>query len=91
MNARVIARRMMARRTLGLLVSAAMLALAGCGETAQTAGQGGAKKADAKGWEGAQSTFYMAEGYKSGDKTAWEAQLKARAERGQNEYGRTQK
>jgi outer membrane biogenesis lipoprotein LolB len=74
-----------------LVLLAAVAALAGCGETAQTAGQGAAKKADAKAWEGAQTTVYMADGYKSGDKTAWEAQLKARTERGQNEYTRTQK
>jgi hypothetical protein len=29
---------------------------------------------------------YTADGYKAGDKTAWESQLKARTERGQNEY-----
>jgi hypothetical protein len=29
---------------------------------------------------------HTASGYKAGDKTAWEAQLKARTERGQNEY-----
>jgi hypothetical protein len=34
---------------------------------------------------------YTAEGFKPGDKAAWEAHLKARAERGQNEYTRTQK
>ncbi len=83
---------MIARGTLGRLVCVtAMLVLAGCGERAQTAGQGATKKSDTKGWEGAQTTVYMAEGYKSGDKAAWEAQLKARAERGQNEYTRTQK
>jgi outer membrane biogenesis lipoprotein LolB len=79
-----------ARRTLALLVvAAALLPLVGCGERAQTAGA--AKKIDAKGWEGTQNTLYSAEGYKAGDKAAWEAHLKARAERGQNEYTRTQK
>jgi hypothetical protein len=83
---------MIAPGKLGLLVcAAAVLALSGCGEKAQTAPQGAAKKSDAKGWEGAQSTLFMADGYKSGDKGAWEAQLKARTERGQNEYTRTQK
>jgi hypothetical protein len=89
----VTARALTARGAMGcgalapLMCAAAMLALAGCGDSSQ----GAAKKSDAKGWEGAQSTVYMADGYKSGDKAAWEAQLKARVERGQNEYTRTQK
>ena len=74
-----------------LAMAGALLGLAGCGERAQTAGQGATKKADAKGWEGAQTTLYTAEGFKAGDKAAWEAHLKARTERGQNEYTRTQK
>jgi hypothetical protein len=42
---------------------------------------------DAKAWEGTTTgAGYTANGYKAGDKTAWEAQLKARTERGQNEY-----
>jgi hypothetical protein len=72
-----------------VLVSAAALAVAGCGERAQTAGQGAAKKVDAKAWEGAPGTVFAADGFKAGDKTAWEAHLKARTERGQNEYTRT--
>jgi hypothetical protein len=47
------------------------------------------KKSDAKGWEGVAQATHTADGYKAGDKVAWEAQLKARAERGQNEYSRT--
>jgi hypothetical protein len=74
------------RGTIALLMAAAVaVPLAGCGEKAQTAA---GKKSDAKGWEGTQAT-HSAEGYKAGDKAAWEAQLKARAERGQNEYART--
>lgn len=81
---------MIARSRLALLaVAGALLGLAGCGEREQTAGA--AKKIDAKAWEGAQTTLYSADGFKSGDKAAWEAHLKARAERGQNEYTRTQK
>jgi hypothetical protein len=70
-----------------LMVTAAALPLAGC-DKAQTAGQGAAKKADTQAWEGvtAAGAGYTASGYKAGDKTAWEAQLKARTERGQNEY-----
>ncbi len=79
---------MMMRGTLGVLLAAAVsLTLAGCGEKAQTIEVGGAKKSDAKAWEGvAAGNQYTADGYKTGDKTAWESQLKARTERGQNEY-----
>jgi hypothetical protein len=79
---------MIGRSTLALMMAVAVV---GCGEKPQTAGQGPVKKSDAKGWEGSQTMAYTAEGYKPGDKAAWEAQLKARAERGQNEYTRTQK
>ena len=78
---------MMTRGTIALLMATAIaVPLAGC-DKAQTAGQGAAKKADAKAWEGiTDGAGYTASGYKAGDKTAWEAQLKARTERGQNEY-----
>ncbi len=69
-----------------LIASAAAIALSGCGEKAQTAGS--EKRTDAKPWEGGQAA-YTADGWKAGDKAAWEAQLKARTERGQNEYPRT--
>jgi hypothetical protein len=83
---------MIARGTIAMLMASAVaLPLVGCGEKAQTAGQGPVKKSDTKAWEGAQNTAYADAGYKPGDKAAWEAHLKARAERGQNEYTRTQK
>jgi hypothetical protein len=72
--------------TLGLALAAA-LALAGC-EKAQTVDPGSARKSDTRSWEGTQA-MHTASGYKSGDKAAWEAHLKARAERGQNEYSHT--
>jgi hypothetical protein len=79
---------MIARGTIAMLMASAVaVPFAGCGEKAQTATP--AKKADAQAWEGVQSTAYAAEGFKAGDKAAWEAHLKARAERGQNEYSRT--
>jgi hypothetical protein len=80
---------MMTRGTIALLMATAVaVPLAGCGEKAQTAGGASTKKADGKAWEAVQSA-HVADGYKSGDKAAWEAQLKARTERGQNEYTRT--
>jgi hypothetical protein len=78
---------MMARRTVGwLLLPAVAVALAACGEKPQTAS---GKKSDAKPWEGLAQTTHSADGYKAGDKAVWEAQLKSRTERGQNEYTRT--
>jgi len=62
------------------------VALSACGEKPQTAS---ARKTDAKPWEGLAQATHSADGYKAGDKGAWEAQLKARTERGQNEYPRT--
>ena len=73
----------MRRSTIGLALMA--LAVAGCGEKAQTAT--GAKKTDAKAWESSQYT-YAAEGWKGGDQAAWEAQMRIRAQ-GQNEYSRS--
>jgi hypothetical protein len=78
------------RGTIAMLMATAVaLPLAACGEKPQTTGQGANKKADAKAWEGVTAGGeYTAGGYKAGDKTAWESQLKARTERGQNEYSR---
>ena len=70
-----------------LLASVVAAALTGCGEKSQELGPSSSKKSDAKAWEGvATGGEYTAGGYKAGDKAAWEAQLKARTERGQNEY-----
>jgi hypothetical protein len=75
--------------SLALLVAALVVVpLAGCGEKPQTAAGTAVKKADTPGWEGGQAA-YNDGGWKTGDKAAWEAHLKARVERGQNEYPRT--
>jgi len=79
----------MSRRLSAALLAGVVLTLAGCGEKAQTAGNPGVRKSDAKAWEGTTQAVYNAEGFKVGDKTAWEAQLKTRTERGQDEYPRT--
>jgi len=60
------------------------VAFSGCAEKAQTAGT--ARKTDGKAWE-SKATAYDAPGYKPGDKTAWEAQLRTR-NAGQNEYAK---
>ena len=72
----------MTTRITGALLGAALV-LGACGEKAQTAS---ARKSDAKPWETAQSA-YLAEGWKGGDKAAWEQQLRERAQN-QNEYSR---
>jgi hypothetical protein len=78
-----------ARGTIAMLMATAVaVPLSGCGEKPQTSGQASTKKSDSKPWEAVQSS-HVADGYKAGDKTAWEAQLKTRTERGQNEYTRT--
>ena len=71
-------------RTIALALFA--LAAAGCSEKPQTAST--AKKTDAKGYELAASS-HVADGWKGGDKTAWDSQLRARAQRGQDEYPRS--
>ena len=65
----------------GLLAMASVLA--GCGEKAQTAG---ARKSDGRVWESS-DTGYAASGYKASDQTAWEQQVRQRAQ-SQNDYAR---
>ena len=67
-----------------LLLSCAALALAACGE--KTAGA--VKKSDVPAFQGSTgASAYMANGWKAGDQSAWDQQLRARAQ-GQNEYSR---
>ena len=68
--------------SLGLVACAVLLAA--CGEKPQVAAT---KKADEKPWQGA-AGGQVAAGCKVGDQASWEAQLKTRSERGQNEYNR---
>ncbi|MDP1741469.1 MAG: hypothetical protein Q8M51_06215 [Polaromonas sp.] len=70
-----------------VLISAAALGLAACGDKPQTAA---GVKSDAAAFQsvtGAGSA-YNAPGWKAGDKAAWEEQLKTRTQAGQNEYNR---
>ena len=69
-----------------LLLVVATAALAACSEPPQTA-DAGAKKVDSAGWtvsDRAPASF-MAPGWKSGDKAAWEKQLRDRNQ-AQNDY-----
>ncbi len=70
-----------------IVTAASLLALAGC-ESAQTQ-DASERKIDAPAWaksDGA-NPAYAASGFKPGDKTAWENQLRARAQ-AQNDYVR---
>ena len=75
---------MKAAHSLGILVSAALLAA--CGDKPQTL-EAGKKKPDTQAYQGL-GDAYKAAGWTNGDKTSWEAQIKARNQ-GQNEYSRT--
>lgn len=66
------------------LVLTALGLLAACGEKPQTAG---VPKSELPAYGGTGSSF-TAPGWKVGDKTAWEQQLKARQQNGQNDYSR---
>ena len=68
-----------------LLLAAAAAALAGCGEKAQTISQG--VRSDTAAFQGTGMPF-TAPGWKPGDRTSWEAQLRTRAQNGQNEYSK---
>jgi hypothetical protein len=60
------------------------LALAGCAEKEQTAG---GFKSDSAPFSGTNRP-YVASGWKPGDKTSWEQQLKTRTVQGQNDYAK---
>ncbi len=70
-------------RTLFLLALAS--GLAACSEKPQTLG---AMKSDAPAFQGTGSNF-MAPGWKAGDQTSWEQQLKTRGQ-GQDDYAKAQ-
>ncbi len=65
-----------------VLISAALMALAACGEKPQT---GYGVKSDVPVFQGTETPF-AAPGWKAGDKSSWEQGLKARAQNTQNDY-----
>lgn len=67
-----------------VLLTVITMGLAACGEKPQTAA---GVRSDVPAFQGT-SNAYNAPGWKAGDKTAWEQQLKTRAQVGQNEYNR---
>ena len=69
---------------IALLLCCAALALTACGE--RTAGA--VKKSDVPAYQGSTGqAAYSANGWKAGDQTAWDQQLRTRSQ-GQNEYSR---
>ncbi|MFC5498265.1 hypothetical protein ACFPOE_12040 [Caenimonas terrae] len=66
-----------------LVLVAAALALAACGERPQAMKDNA--KQDAAAFQGTGMPF-TAPGWKPGDKTAWESQLRTRTQNGQNDY-----
>ena len=76
----------MSARQLALVAAALFsMALSGCGEKPQTAGNM-PRKADTKHYGGTNNA-YQAPGWKSGDARSWEEQLKTRAQ-AQDDYAR---
>ena len=70
-----------------ILIAVAALALAACGDKQQTSA---GVKSDAPAFQSVTGpgNVYNAPGWKAGDRTAWEQQLKTRTQAGQNEYNR---
>jgi hypothetical protein len=62
-------------------------ALSACGETPQNASAAGVK-ADRPVYQGVGDSPFVASGWTAGDRTSWQAELKARAQYGQNDYTR---
>jgi len=75
----------MTRQKTTLALFGVALALAACGEKTS----GGVKKSDVPAYQGTTAaSAYSANGWKSGDQSAWDLQLRNRAQ-SQNEYART--
>ena len=79
---------MIGRAVAPIAVIALMLSLAACGEKPQTM-DASAKKVDAKPWSVAEAAnpAFRAPGWKAGDKTAWDDQIRQRNQ-AQNDYAR---
>jgi formate dehydrogenase iron-sulfur subunit len=77
-------RRRQIMKAMFLVLSAALL-LAACGDKPQSLGEG--RKSVAP-WAGTGVAAFTAPGWKVGDKTSWEGEMRARTQYGQNEYTR---
>ena len=65
------------------VVTGSMLALTACAEKPQ---QAATRKPDTQAWQ-ASGSAYRADGWKEGDRSSWEEQLRTRAQ-GQNDYAK---
>lgn len=81
---------MIKRLTLSTAIAAALLALTACGDKPQEMTGAGVKQ-DGAPYQGVGNSQYAQTGWKPGDKTSWEQQLKSRAQYGQNDYTRMTK
>jgi hypothetical protein len=68
-----------------LLAMTAAMTLSACADREQTAAT---PSKDAAPYAGTGVASFTAPGWKAGDKTAWEQQLKARMQNSQNEYNK---
>ncbi len=76
----------MRRLLVGVMAGGLLGLLAACGDKPQTLGNIGAR--DVAAFNGTGSAF-VAPGWKPGDKTSWEQQLRARMQSGQNDYAKS--
>ena len=76
----------MRRLLVGAMAGGLLGLLAACGDKPQTLGNIGAR--DVAAFNGTGSAF-VAPGWKPGDKTSWEQQLRARMQSGQNDYAKS--
>ncbi len=75
----------MNRPLVAAVVGALLITLAACGDKPQALGDAGAR--DVAAFKGTGSAF-VDPGWKPGDKTSWEQHLRARMQRGQNDYAK---
>ncbi len=75
----------MKQTSLLLAAAFAVVAFTGCTENPQNLGAG--TKSDSAAFQGTGKP-YATPGWKQGDKTSWEQQLKTRTQNGQNDYAK---
>ena len=78
---------MMKRNLTLAAVAAAVLTLSACGESSQESNAAGVG-IDAAPYTGVGASQYAQGGWKAGDRTSWEQQLKTRLQMGQNDYNK---
>ncbi|MDB5875423.1 MAG: hypothetical protein JWQ07_4865 [Ramlibacter sp.] len=69
-----------------LIIIWTLALVAACTETPQALDSG--KRPDTAAFQGSTGVAFTAPGWKQGDKTSWEQQLKTRTQNGQNDYNK---